>query len=65
MLPSARFALAKAEVDAGVIGSVWTALRACAKAGVKHYLVEQDQTPRDPLASIRLSYENLRNTKLT
>lgn len=40
-------------------------LRACEKAGVKHYLVEQDQTPKDPLASIRLSFTNLRNMKLT
>lgn len=39
-------------------------LRACEKAGVKHYLVEQDQTPKDPLASIRLSYNNLRNLKI-
>jgi sugar phosphate isomerase/epimerase len=39
-------------------------LRACEKAGVKHYLVEQDQTPKDPLASIRLSYTNLRNMKI-
>lgn len=39
-------------------------LRACEKAGVKHYLVEQDQTPKDPLASIRLSYTNLRNLKI-
>jgi sugar phosphate isomerase/epimerase len=40
-------------------------LRACEKAGVKHYLVEQDQTPKDPLASIRLSYTNLRNLKVS
>jgi sugar phosphate isomerase/epimerase len=40
-------------------------LRACEKAGVKHYFVEQDQTPKDPLTSIRLSYTNLRGMKLT
>ena len=40
-------------------------LRACEKAGVKHYFVEQDQTPKDPLASIRLSYTNLRNLKVS
>lgn len=52
------------EVGAGTLE--WAPiLRACAKAGVKHYLVEQDQTQRDPLASIRLSYENLRNTKVS
>ena len=46
-------------MDFGVI------LRACDKAGVKHYFVEQDQTPKDPLASIRLSYTNLRNLKVS
>lgn len=35
-------------------------LKACEAAGVKHYFVEQDQTPGDPLASLRQSYENLR-----
>ena len=35
-------------------------LKACEPAGVKHYYVEQDQTPGDPLASLRQSYENLR-----
>ena len=39
-------------------------LRACEKAGVKHYFVEQDQTPKDPLASLRLSYNNLRGMKV-
>jgi hypothetical protein len=31
---------------------------------VKHYFVEQDQTPGDPVASLRQSYEYLRNTTL-
>ena len=35
-------------------------LAAAKKAGVKHFFVEQDQTPGDPLASIRQSYEYLR-----
>jgi sugar phosphate isomerase/epimerase len=35
-------------------------LRTAEKVGVKHYFVEQDQTPRDPIPSIRLSYQNLR-----
>ena len=35
-------------------------LKACEPAGVKHYFVEQDQTPGDPLASLRQSYEHLR-----
>lgn len=51
------------EVGAGTMDFA-PILRACEKAGVKHYLVEQDQTPKDPLASIRLSYTNLRNLKI-
>ncbi len=39
-------------------------LRTAAKVGVKHYVVEQDQTAKDPLASIRLSYLNLRKMDL-
>lgn len=35
-------------------------LKAAEAAGVKHYFVEQDQTPGDPIASLRTSYENLR-----
>lgn len=35
-------------------------LRAGAMAGVKHYFVEQDQTPGDPLDSLRVSAEYLR-----
>lgn len=35
-------------------------LRAAAAAGVKHYFVEQDQTPGDPVASLKQSYEYLR-----
>jgi len=32
-------------------------LAACRKIGVKHYFVEQDWTPGDPVASLRKSYE--------
>jgi sugar phosphate isomerase/epimerase len=35
-------------------------LNAAKDAGVKHYFVEQDQTPGDPIASLKTSYENLR-----
>ena len=34
-------------------------LEACNKAGVKHYFVEQDWTPGDPIASLRDSYQYL------
>ncbi|MEZ5402287.1 MAG: TIM barrel protein [Bryobacteraceae bacterium] len=34
-------------------------LRAGKKLGVRHFFVEQDQTPGDPLASLRISYDYL------
>jgi sugar phosphate isomerase/epimerase len=34
-------------------------LSAAAAAGVRHYFVEQDETPGDPVASLRKSYEYL------
>jgi sugar phosphate isomerase/epimerase len=34
-------------------------LKACKSVGVKHYFVEQDQTPGDPLESLKKSYEYL------
>jgi sugar phosphate isomerase/epimerase len=34
-------------------------LRAAERAGVKHYFVEQDETPGDPLESLRASYDYL------
>jgi sugar phosphate isomerase/epimerase len=46
------------EVGNGVI-DVASVLKAAQKAGVKHYFVEQDQTPGDPLVSLRQSYEYL------
>ncbi len=46
------------EVGGGTID--WPAvLRAAASAGVEHYFVEQDQTPGDPLDSLRQSYAYL------
>jgi len=34
-------------------------LKTAEKIGVKHYFVEQDQTPGDPVASLRISYKYL------
>ena len=34
-------------------------LKAAPAAGVKHYFVEQDQTPGDPLESLKKSFEYL------
>jgi sugar phosphate isomerase/epimerase len=46
------------EVGKGVID--WAkVLKAAKSAGVKHYFVEQDQTPGDPLVSVRESAEYL------
>ena len=39
-------------------------LKACEKAGVQHYYVEQDQTPGPPVDSLKLSYINLRKLDL-
>ncbi len=39
-------------------------LRAAKDAGVQHYFVEQDQTPGDPVASLKQSYEYLRGLSL-
>jgi len=50
------------EVGHGVIDWV-KVLRAAKAAGVAEYFVEQDQTPGDPLDSLRQSYEYL--SKLT
>jgi Sugar phosphate isomerases/epimerases len=47
------------EVGNGVI-DVPAVLRAASKAGVKHYFVEQDQTPGDPLASLKQSHSYLK-----
>jgi sugar phosphate isomerase/epimerase len=47
------------EVGAGAI-DIAGVLRAAHAAGVKHYFVEQDQTPGDPVESMRQSFEYLR-----
>jgi hypothetical protein len=47
------------EVGAGAI-DIAAVLKAAAKAGVKHYFVEQDQTPGDPIASLKGSFEYLK-----
>lgn len=50
------------EVGNGVID--WPkVLRAADAAGVQHYFVEQDQTPGDPIASLRQSYEFITKLK--
>jgi sugar phosphate isomerase/epimerase len=46
------------EVGNGSI-DVPAVLKAASKAGVKHYFVEQDQTPGDPIESLRQSYNYL------
>ena len=46
------------EVGHGVIDWV-KVLQEAAKAGVQHYFVEQDQTPGDPVESLRQSYAYL------
>ena len=46
------------EVDNGSV-NVPAVLKAAHQAGVKHYFVEQDQTPGDPLASLKQSYDYL------
>ena len=46
------------EVGNGVI-EIPKVLKAAQQAGVKHCFVEQDQTPGDPLASLRESYQYL------
>ena len=38
-------------------------LKAAHEAGVKHYFVEQDQTPGNPVDSLRISYQYLRELK--
>ena len=47
------------EVGSGVINFP-AILKAAPSAGVKHYIVEQDQTPGDPLDSLRKSFDYLK-----
>ena len=49
------------EVGNGVI-KLAPVLKAAAQAGVKHYFVEQDQTPGDPIDSLRQSFQNIEKT---
>jgi sugar phosphate isomerase/epimerase len=46
------------DVGHGVI-DIPAVLKAAQTAGVKHYFVEQDQTPGDPIASLKKSFEYL------
>jgi sugar phosphate isomerase/epimerase len=46
------------EAGNGVI-DIASVLKAARKSGVQHFFVEQDQTPGDPLASLRESYQYL------
>ncbi len=50
------------EVGDGVI-DIPAVLRASGPAGVKHFFVEQDQTPGNPIDSLRKSYEYLSKLK--
>ena len=47
------------EVGNGVI-DIAAVLKAANAAGVQHYFVEQDQTPGDPLESLKQSFEYLK-----
>ncbi len=48
------------EVGSGTI-DIPAVLSAAGPAGVRHYFVEQDQTPGDPIASLRQSYTYLQS----
>lgn len=50
------------ELGNGVV-DIPAVLAAAKKAGVKHYFVEQDQTPGDPLQSLRESFQYLEGLK--
>lgn len=50
------------EVGSGVVNFPGV-LRAATQAGVKHFFVEQDHTPGNPLDSLRKSYEYLHDLK--
>lgn len=51
------------EVGNGAV-DIPSVLRAAAQAGVKHYFVEQDETPGDPLESLRASFQYLQSLSL-
>jgi hypothetical protein len=50
------------ELGAGVI-NLAAVLEAAKRVDVAHYFVEQDQTPGDPLASLKTSYDYLQKMK--
>jgi sugar phosphate isomerase/epimerase len=53
-IPSAAFHdLSDGAVDIAAV------IRAAKQAGVKHYFVEQDETPGDPIESLRKSFQYL------
>jgi sugar phosphate isomerase/epimerase len=60
MYEEAKAGKAFREVGAGVLDFP-AILKAAAAAGAKHYFVEQDQTPGDPVASLKQSYQYLRS----
>lgn len=51
------------EVGSGVV-DIKAILSEAPRAGVKHYIVEQDQTPGDPVESLAMSYRFLRGVNL-
>jgi sugar phosphate isomerase/epimerase len=51
------------EVGTGVVDFP-AVFRAAEQAGVKHYYVEQDATPGDPVASLRISYNDIRSMRI-
>jgi sugar phosphate isomerase/epimerase len=50
------------ELGKGVL-DIPDALRAANQVGVEHYFIEQDETPGDPLESLRISFEYLQALK--
>lgn len=50
------------DVGSGVL-DIPSILEAAVKAGTKHFFVEQDQTPADPIASLNASFTYLKNLK--
>lgn len=51
------------EVGSGSV-DIPSILRTAEKVGVKHYIVEQDQTPGDPIDSLKKSYEYLKSAQV-
>ncbi len=51
------------EVGSGTV-DIAAILKIAPSVGVKHYFVEQDQTPGDPIESLKKSYDYLRSVKV-